>query len=114
MNFHSYGNMLIRPFNYMNVKGKWPDNIEEKYIEFYEQFGKDVKDVSEIEYGNAMEMVDYNTDGEASDYMLGEKRIIAFSPELGSFNPKAQTFFIPKDLIFDVIQENFKFVEIFL
>ncbi len=42
-----------------------------------------------VKYGNAIEMVNYSTDGEASDYMMGEKRIIAFSPELGSFNPKA-------------------------
>jgi len=34
-------------------------------------------------------MVNYTTDGEASDWMLGEKNIIAFSPELGSFNLQA-------------------------
>jgi hypothetical protein len=46
--------------------------------------------------------------------MLGERGIVSFSPELGSFNDKAQTFFLPKDLIFEVIQENYKVVELFL
>lgn len=34
-------------------------------------------------------MVNYATDGEASDWMLGERNIISFSVELGSFNDKA-------------------------
>ena len=59
-------------------------------------------------------MVQYSADGEASDWMLGEKNIIAFSPELGSSNPNAQDFYIPKDLIFDVIEENFSVIQRFL
>lgn len=35
MNFHSYGNMLIHPFNYLTEKGIFPGNIEQKYIDFY-------------------------------------------------------------------------------
>ena len=27
MNFHTYGNMWIHPFNYMHVKGKYPKNV---------------------------------------------------------------------------------------
>lgn len=46
--------------------------------------------------------------------MLGERGIVSFSPELGSFNPDAQTFFLPKDLIYEVIQENYKVVDLFL
>ena len=48
-------------------------------------------------------MVGYSTDGEGTDWMFGEREIIAFSPELGSLNPQAQTFFCPRDLIFEVI-----------
>ena len=89
MNFHAYGNMLIRPFNYISKLGEWPTNVEAKFIDWYKQFGKDLQEKTEIKYGNAIEMVNYATDGEASDYMFGEKRIIAFSPELGSFNQNA-------------------------
>lgn len=114
MNFHTYGNMWIHPFNYMHKAGKYPVNLKKKFIEFYNTFGNEVKEVSKSKYGNAIEMVNYSTDGEASDWMLGEKQIISFSPELGSFNPKAQSFFIPKDLIFEVIQENYKVINLFL
>jgi len=54
-------------------------------LNFYENFSKDVQKVSPgANYGNAIEMVGYSTDGEASDWMFGEREIIAFSPELGS------------------------------
>lgn len=115
MNFHTYGNMWIRPFNFLDRGESIPKNIKKKFLTFYDNFGKDVQIVSPgALYGNAIEMVDYKTDGEATDWMFGEKEIIAFSPELGSKNPDAQTFFCPKDLIFEVIQENYKVVDLFL
>lgn len=114
MNFHSYGNMWIHPFNYMKIKHKFPETTLQGIVHFYEKFGKEVGEVSKSEYGNAIETVNYSTDGEASDWMLGEHGIISFSPELGSFNPKAQDFIIPKNLIYDVIQENFKVINLFL
>jgi len=40
--------------------------------------------VTDGQYGNAIETVKYSTDGEASDWMLGERGILAFSPELGN------------------------------
>lgn len=114
MNFHSYGNMWIHPFNYLKLAHKFPDNTAQAVVNFYEEFGKEVKAVSESGYGNAIEMVNYSTDGEASDWMLGELGVVAFSPELGSLNPEAQDFFIPRHLIAPVIQENFKVIELFL
>ena len=114
MNFHTFGNIWIHPFNYMKEAGKYPINIEQGIINFYESFKDEVKKVSESQYGNAIETVNYATDGEASDWMLGEHRIISFSPELGSLNPNAQSFFIDKDLIYPVIQENYKVIEYFL
>lgn len=114
MNFHCYGNMWIHPFNYMHKAHKYPDIAYKEIINFYEEFKGEVAQVSKAQYGNAIEMVGYATDGEASDWMLGEHKIVAFSPELGSFNEAAQTFFLPKDLIFDVIEENYKVVELFM
>lgn len=73
-------------------------------MDFYDEFKTDVQEVSPgASYGNAMSTVGYSTDGEGSDWMFGEKEIIAFSPELGSSRIEAQTFYCPKDLIFDVI-----------
>lgn len=106
--------MWIHPFNYMKEKGKYPDNLDPTLMNFYEQFKSEVKSVSDSYYGNAIEMVDYATDGEASDWMLGEHNIIAFSPELGSNNSQAKDFYIRKDVIVDVIEENFKVIDLFL
>jgi len=114
MNFHCYGNIWIHPFNYMNVPHKYPINAYKDIINFYEEFKNEVAKVSAAKYGNAIETVDYSTDGEGSDWMLGEHKIVAFSPELGSFNEHAQTFFLPRDLIYEVIQENYKVVELFI
>jgi len=114
MNFHSFGNMWIHPFNYMKVANKFPKTTLHSVVDFYKEFGKEVHENSDGAYGNAIEMVNYATDGEASDWMLGERGIISFSPELGSLNPQAQDFIIPKSLIFSVIQENFKVIELFL
>ena len=32
MNFHSYGNMWIHPFNYLSKKHIYPNFLEQKYI----------------------------------------------------------------------------------
>ena len=106
MNFHCYGNIWIHPFNYMHKKHKYPKNAYANIIKFYEDFKGEVAQVSKSKYGNAIETVNYSTDGEGSDWMLGEHKIVAFSPELGSFNPLAQTFFLPKDLIYEVIEDR--------
>ena len=46
--------------------------------------------------------------------MLGERGILAFSPELGSNKKETEEFLIAKDLIADVLQENYKVVDLFL
>lgn len=114
MNFHCYGNIWIHPFNYMTTAHKYPINAYKDIINFYEEFKHEVAKVSKADYGNAIETVDYSTDGEGSDWMLGEYKIVAFSPELGSFNNLANTFFLPKDLISEVINENYKVIELFI
>ena len=114
MNFHSYGNMWLRPFNYMRVKDTWPDRFDQTIINFYKNFDQKIKPVTTGLVGNAIESVGYFTDGEASDWMLGDHQIFSFSPELGSKNPAANTFFIPKNLIFSVILENYSVIDLFL
>lgn len=57
MNFHSYGNMWVHPFNYMQQPNVYPKSLMEKYISFYSKFKKKVKKVNSAQYGNAIEMV---------------------------------------------------------
>lgn len=90
MNFHSYGNMWIRPFNYMRNGDAQPVTAKKKFLDFYDEFDKDIIQNSPgALLGNAMKVVGYSTDGEGTDWMFGEKEIVAFSPELGSTNPDA-------------------------
>ena len=35
MNFHTFGNIWIHPFNYMKIPNKYPDNLNQKFIDFY-------------------------------------------------------------------------------
>lgn len=77
--------------------------MEKKFIDFYEEFGLKVRKVSKAKYGTYQELAGFSSDGEASDWMLGERQIVAFSPELGSFKPEAQTYLLPKNLIFEVM-----------
>lgn len=57
MNFHSYGNMWVHPFNYMQKSGVYPEFLERKFVDFYKNFGKEIKKVTKSKYGNAIEMV---------------------------------------------------------
>jgi hypothetical protein len=86
MNFHSYGNMWVRPFNFSKNKNLFKSNmLKEEEIKIYDFFEKIIKNVTPSAlYGNAISMVNYVSYGEASDYMLGKHGIISFSPELGS------------------------------
>ena len=56
--------------------------------------------------------VNYEANGEASDWMLGDRGIIAMSPELGTKDKSAQHFFIrtPK-AVQNVVFENLKWVD---
>ncbi len=86
MNFHAYGNMWIWPFNYSNSRLFTKDNEIDKNIwRFFNDFESIVKAITPTAlYGNAISMVKYRSFGEASDWMLGAKNIVAFSPELGT------------------------------
>lgn len=89
MNFHAFGNMWIHPFNYVSKANYYPEFLEKKFVDFYEDFGKEIDKVTKSKHGTAYEMMGFQTDGEVSDWMLGERGIVSFSPELGSFNPDA-------------------------
>lgn len=59
-------------------------------------------------------MVNYQSYGEASDYMLGKHDIFSFSPELGSGKKSSDDFFISKQDIDDVLTLNYKIIEQFI
>lgn len=114
MNFHSYGNIWIHPFNYMKKKNAYPKHLEPTVVNFYEQFKLKIGIVSDGDSGTAYDTVSYATDGEGSDWMLGERKIISFSPELGTGKGQEQNFYPPKESIWPALQENYAVIKEFL
>ena len=57
-----------------------------------------------------MNTINYYANGEASDWMLHEKGIIAFSPELGSdeqHGENSQAFYVSRSSILPILRECF-------
>ena len=57
-------------------------------------------------FGNGMKTIQYTSNGDASDWMLFEKGLLSFSPELGNGKSNSDTFYPNKDVTFDVLQLN--------
>lgn len=99
----------------MRSKNGYPDNLDPEVVNFYQRFKERVNAISKHStHGNAYQTVGYSTDGEGSDWMLGERGIVAFSPELGSSNSKLDDFWFDKSMIYEAINENYGVVADFL
>lgn len=114
MNFHCYGNLWIHPFNYINDRSNKPLKQLEPFAEIYEYLHYHLSYPKKGISGNAINMIDDTANGEASDWMLGEKGIIAWSPELGNSNHMTEDFYIDSSVHEEVIREDYKTVEGFI
>ena len=85
--------MLIHPFNYDNHLNYDLMELEEAR-EIYEEIWAEATFPDGAIKGNAPICVFYTANGEASDWMLGEHGIIAFSPELGIDDYRSDSFYI--------------------
>ena len=98
-NYHSYGNLLIKPFGYdESIALPAPDT------EIYSQMGPDLVEENDYLFGTGSETVGYTVNGDAVDYMYGELGIINFTPEVGAGSEGA--FWPPTELIFELAEEN--------
>ena len=98
-NYHSYGNLLIRPYGY-DPSVELPVSDRDIYTEM----GGDLVSDNNYLFGTGDETVGYLTNGDAVDYMYGDQGIINFTPEVGTW---AQGGFWPAtELIFELAEEN--------
>lgn len=76
--YHSYGEMLTHPYNYINgpVTNEMP--ADDKLI--YAEIGRVFKYKL---FGTAYEVMQYHANGESDDWFYGAEHIISMSPELG-------------------------------
>ena len=112
LNFHTYGNLWVRPFNYSKERLLDHFQIKSHIKNFYQEMEQEILEVCpKAEVGNASKTVDYLSFGEASDWALGEHNIVAYSPELGYSDGKSDSFFIQRELINKALGENFLVIE---
>jgi hypothetical protein len=58
-------------------------------------------------FGNAEDTINYLANGEATDWMYGEKGIIAMSPELGADSTEGNKFYPPQRAIKSILETDF-------
>ena len=91
VNYHSYGNMFIIPYNGDNLSYK----LTPEQIKLYDEIKNEAKFPSNMISGSAKTLLDYYANGEASDWALSSTGIIAMSPEIGSASAISLVFDIP-------------------
>ena len=107
-NYHTYGNLIITPFNYLKHNDSLKI-IKEEYplhYKMYEDFQKEAKFPVNFLFGNADNTIKYKSNGDATDWFLGKKKILSFSPELGNGDKKSDVFYPNKNLTFDIMDKN--------
>lgn len=111
INFHAYGNLLVMPFNADNQKNPLVKKFYKKAYNFYKALKASKVLPKGNKLGNGSMTVNYEANGEASDWMLSERGIIAMSPELGIADQMSNQFFIrqPK-LVKKVIFANLPWI----
>ena len=115
LNFHTYGNLWVRPFNFSKHESLNFFQMDSHLLRFYEQMETKITSVCpHAIVGNAIKTVDYQAMGEASDWILGEHKIISYSPELGYSDPTFDDFFIQKGLINKALDENYRVIQMMM
>ena len=76
-NYHSYSDLLIYPFGY-----EYENNAPEEDVDIYIEYGEDMVQYNNYTLGTGPDLL-YTVNGEACDWMYGEKNIFSYTPEIG-------------------------------
>ncbi len=79
-NYHSYSNLLIYPFGY-----EYDNQAPQEDIDIFIEYGQDMVQYNNYALGTGPDLL-YPVNGEACDWMYGEKNIFSYTPEIGSQN----------------------------
>lgn len=106
-NYHTYGNIYITPYSFdIDPENKILKETSTYFFNLYQEFEKQKIFPKYNQFGNTIETLQYICDGEASDWMLSEKKILAFSPELGDEDISSETFYPSLQTALNVVKEN--------
>ncbi|NSW46477.1 MAG: immune inhibitor A [Bacteroidales bacterium] len=78
LNWHSYGNYLIYPWNYNGAQT--PDSA------VFEKICRFLTNENRFRYGNVDQVYGYNSNGDADDWAYGIHHIISMTAELGTLD----------------------------
>jgi len=100
LNYHTYGNLLIRPYGY-DAAVELPDSA----LAVFTEAGQDLVRDNHYLFGNSLETVSYLANGTTSDWIFGSQGILNYTPEVGSYSQGA--FWPATEYIFPLAEENF-------
>ena len=107
-NYHSWGNLIITPFNYLKNEESLKKLQKDFPIQYnmYNDFKKEGEFPQNFLFGNADKTIQYLTNGDATDWFLGKKKILSFSPELGNGKKESDVFYPDRTITFDILEKN--------
>ena len=108
INYHSYGNLVITPFTSLKAKesDKLMSKIFSSHLPFYTEFKTEANYPPNFSFGNADATIQYLSNGDATDWLMGDKNILNFSPELGNGLKNSDRFYPNKKVTFEILQKN--------
>ena len=107
-NYHTWGNLIITAFNCFSSKES-ENLMKSKYpihYKMYLDFKNEAQYPQNFLFGHAASTIKYKTNGDATDWFLGKKNILSFSPELGNGNKNSDYFYPNREITFDVLDKN--------
>ena len=81
---------------------------------FYRGFETKLRMMGFKKEGDAEHTIHYSANGEASDWMLHEHGILAFSPELGDDRKRSLKFYPARESIAAIIDYDYRAISLFL
>ncbi len=84
--------------------------MKDKYAPAYEDLHLHSGLPEGVLYGNGIQSIFYTANGDANYWMLHDMRIFAVTSELGTKNPQSEVFFPSKNVMREIGQENFNWM----
>ena len=110
LNYHTWGNLIITPYNYLSheesMKLIQRDKVSQLLWKYYEEFEREAEYPEGFLFGNGMKTIKYTANGDCTDWMFEEQKVLSFSPELGNGKIESDVFYPNKDVTFDIIEKN--------
>jgi hypothetical protein len=108
INFHTWGNLLIIPFNYDD---QWnTEMINKPVYKMYEDLRDNGNLPNGMLFGNGKQTIKYTANGDATDWMAKQNDIMALSPELGIKSRATDKFLPDQKWVQPIIEQNYQWI----